>query len=317
MSGLPLVSVVTPTYNQDSFLRATIDSVLAQDYPRVEYRIVNDGSTDSTEDVLYSYGDRIKWETQCNQGQTAAINTGWRKSAGDILAWLNSDDTLLPGAIQSAVAHLKMHPEVAIVYGQTVFVDARGEVIDRGFGGRQFDYLSLVRDCENPIPQPSTFIRRRVLTDVGPLDESLYYFMDWDYWLRTGARHEILFVPEVWSTYRLHEESKTVAGLRKAAPELEGVYTRFFEGGGVPEYIRGFRRQSLCSMYFTTAGYFIAGRDQQGARRAACKAVRTDARCLLSAKGLQKVVYSCFALSRAYVAGRQFAEKQRLRRQFR
>jgi GT2 family glycosyltransferase len=207
------------------------------------------------------------------------------------------------------VGYFQAHAEVAIVYGWTVFVDARGERVNRPFGGREFDYVSFVRDCENPIPQPSTFIRRKVLTDVGPLDESLFYFMDWDYWLRAGARHRIAFLPEVLSTYRLHDQSKTVAGLRRGAPELESVYTRFFETVALPHQIQGLRRKALSSMYFTTAAYFIAGFDQKGARRAAWKAVRTDPRCLLSAKGLHKVLYACFALSAGYAAARRFAGK--------
>jgi glycosyltransferase involved in cell wall biosynthesis len=313
VSDLPLVSVVTPSYNQARFLRATIESVLAQDYPRVEYRVVNDGSTDATEELLRSYGSRFQWQTQSNRGQTAAINSGWTHTRGEILSWLNSDDTLLPGAIRSVVEFLLRRPDVAIAYGRTVFVDARGVPLDRPPGGREFDYASLVRDCENPIPQPSTFMWRRVLSDVGPLDESLYYFMDWDYWLRAGARHRIAFLPKALSTYRLHEGSKTVAGLARAAPELEGIYRRFFDSAALPLEIHKLRRQALSSMYFTTAAYFIAGLDLHGARRAVWKAVRNNPGCVLTWKGVHKALYGCFALSPGYGLTRRLARRMRFR----
>lgn len=307
VSDPPLVSVVTPTYNQAGFLRATIESVLTQDYPRVDYRVVNDGSTDGTESLLRSYGNRVVWTTQRNQGQTAAINAGWRECDGEILAWLNSDDTLLDGSIRSVVQYFQANPSAAIVYGQTVFVDAEGRRLDRPLGGRDFDYTSFVRRCENPIPQPSTFIRRRVYTDVGPLDQSLYYFMDWDFWLRAGLRHQIAFLPEVLSTYRLHDDSKTVAGLVRAAPELERIYRRLFDTPGLPLEVHRLKREAFASMFFTTAGYLVAGGDQRTARRAAFRAVLSDPGSLLSLRGLHKFLYGCLALTSAYRTARRLA----------
>src|SRR4051812_6953262 len=91
--GLPTVSVVTPAYNQADFLRDTVESVLSQDYPNIEYIVLDDGSTDDTPNILAEYGDRFRWETQKNIGQTATINKGWSLTSGDIITWLNSDDT--------------------------------------------------------------------------------------------------------------------------------------------------------------------------------------------------------------------------------
>src|SRR5918997_5227800 len=117
----PLVSIVTPTYNQAAFLRETLDSVLAQDYPFIEHIVIDDGSTDETPRVLEEYAGRVEWERHDNMGQTPTINKGWQRSRGEILTWLNSDDTLLPGAVTKAVEYLQSHPGCDIVFGDTLF----------------------------------------------------------------------------------------------------------------------------------------------------------------------------------------------------
>src|SRR5262249_19380229 len=127
----PLVSVVTPTYNQSAFLRDTIESVLSQDYPAIEYQIIDDGSTDETPTILSKYSERVWIESHENRGQTPTINKGWERAQGDILTWLNSDDTFLPGAVSTAVAFLKEHPEVGIVFGDTLFTNPDGSAIER------------------------------------------------------------------------------------------------------------------------------------------------------------------------------------------
>ena len=231
---LPLVSVVTPTYNQADFLRDTLESVLAQDYPHIEYQVFDDGSTDETPQILAEYSDRIASERQANRGQTPTINKGWERAQGDILTWLNSDDTFLPGAVTKAVNYLQEHPDVAIVFGDTLFTEADGEPIERSKTRADFDYREFVLQCENPIAQPSAFIRREVIEDIGLLDPSYYYFMDWDFWLRAGIRHQIAYFPELLSTYRLHKDSKTVAQASKAAPELEYMYRKFFARTDLP-----------------------------------------------------------------------------------
>src|SRR5712675_288459 len=120
-SGRPLVSIVTPTFNQADFLRDTLDSVLAQDYPNIEYLVIDDGSTDATPAILGEYTGRVEWESQANMGQTPTINKGWERSNGDIITWLNSDDTFLPGAVSKAVSYLEAHPDVGIIFGDSLF----------------------------------------------------------------------------------------------------------------------------------------------------------------------------------------------------
>src|SRR5712664_4752807 len=118
-----LVSVVTPTYNQAAFLRDTVESVLSQDYPAIEYQIIDDGSTDETPRILEEYSGRARIERHQNRGQTPTINKGWERATGDILTWLNSDDTFLPGAVSAAVKYFAEHPDVGIVFGDTLFTN--------------------------------------------------------------------------------------------------------------------------------------------------------------------------------------------------
>ncbi|MGH9848681.1 MAG: glycosyltransferase family 2 protein [Blastocatellia bacterium] len=298
--NLPLVSVVTPTYNQAAFLPETIESLLSQDYPRIDYRIIDDGSTDSTREILAEYTGRVTWETQENQGQTPTINKGWKQARGEILTWLNSDDTFLPGAVSKAVEYLMRYPEVGIVFGETVDTLEDGTPIGMFKPKSGFDYEDFVLRCENPIPQPSAFIRRSVIEDVGDLDTYYYYFMDWDFWLRAGLRHRIGYIPERLSTYRLHAHSKTVSQARRAAPELERMYRKFFAREDLPAHIRKLETQAMANMYFTSGGYFMRGGDPESAARVARQAVRCAPQLLLRPNGLHKLSYCTFGSTALY-----------------
>ncbi|HLA97025.1 MAG TPA: glycosyltransferase family 2 protein, partial [Anaerolineales bacterium] len=141
----PLVSIVTPSFNQGRFLEETIQSVLAQDYPRIEYLIVDGGSTDGSLEIIRRYADRLGWwVSEPDRGQTEALNKGFARARGEIFAWLNSDDTYLPQAVSEAVAYLQAHPEAGMVYGDANLVDEHGRVIGK-FPARQTDYQRLRR----------------------------------------------------------------------------------------------------------------------------------------------------------------------------
>jgi glycosyltransferase involved in cell wall biosynthesis len=290
----PTVSVVTPAYNQGQFLRQTIDSVLTQDYPRIEYRVLDDGSTDDTPRILADYSGRLIWESHANRGQTATINKGWHAATGEILTWLNSDDTLLPGAVRTAVEYLERHPDVGIVFGDTLFTEADGTPLNRTGPLDGFDYREFVRRCENPVPQPSAFLRREVIDRAGPLDPHFRYFMDWDYWLRAGLCCRIGYIPEVLSTYRLHPQSNTVAQSARVAPELEYMYRKFFERGDLPADLRAIRGEAMANMHFTTGGYYAKGGAWGNAARSGLRAVAARPTGLARPRVLHKLAY-CLA----------------------
>lgn len=252
MRGAPLVSVVTPVLNQGVFIAQTVESVLGQDYPRVEYIVVDGGSTDGTLDVLRRYDGRLRWISEPDNGQSAAINKGWRLTNGEIVAWLNADDTYLPGTIRRVVEFLEAHPEVDVAYGDCDYTDDRGRFVRR-YPTRPHDYREMVRSTLNYIPQPATFIRRRVLDAEGMLDENLHYVMDFDYWLRAGRRHTFAYLPMRLATLRLHRSAKSVALGGKFAPELVYIYQRLFGLPDLPDDVRAVESEAMSNIYYRAA----------------------------------------------------------------
>lgn len=227
-NDLPLVSIVTPSFNQARYIEATIQSVLSQDYARIEYLIVDGGSTDGTVEIIKKHEGRLAWwVSEQDQGQTDAINKGFERAQGQILAWLNSDDTYEPGAVSAAVKYLLDHPEVGMVYGNCNFINEDGQVIGK-FGSAQTDYR-LLRQGYVHIPQQTMFFRAQWWKQVGPLDPSFYFAMDYDLWTRLAARTELKYVPQTWANFRLHTTGKTIAADDRCWPEMIRVHYR--DGG--------------------------------------------------------------------------------------
>jgi glycosyltransferase involved in cell wall biosynthesis len=237
----PLVSIVTPSFNQARYIEATIQSVLAQDYPRIEYVIVDGGSTDGTVEVIKKYERRIaSWVSEADKGQTDAINKGFARAKGDVLAWINSDDTYEPGAVSSAVRYLQEHPEVGMVYGDCKFINESGRVIGK-FNAAQTD-LRLLRRGYVHIPQQASFFRADLWRQIGPLDPSFYFAMDYDLWTRLAARSLLKYIPQTWANFRLHTSGKTIVADDRCWPEMIRVHYRdggsFFSAIVAKYYIR-------------------------------------------------------------------------------
>lgn len=306
----PFVSVITPAYNQGIFLRDTIESVLSQDYPNIELIVLNDGSTDNTEQILKEYTGRVIWETQTNMGQTPTINKGWRLSKGEIITWLNSDDTYYPGAVREGVEYLTDHPETGIVFSDSMFTEADGTPIERTRPVPPFNYVDFVKNCENPISQPSSFIRRSVMEMAGELDPKFYYFMDWDFWLRAGLYCRIDHIGAIWSTYRLHAESKTVSQSKKAAPELIYMYEKYFSRTDLPAEILAIKNKAMMNMYFTSGGYFLQGEDKASAAKMAKKALGQYPAGLFSPASLHKFLYCSLGGSGLYKGLKKISGKK-------
>ncbi len=229
MPDAPLVTIVTPSFNQARFIEETICSVLEQDYPRIEYILVDGGSTDGSLEVIRRYADRLAWwASEPDRGQTDAINKGFAHAHGEILAWLNSDDTYLPGAIAEAVDSLQANPKAGMVYGDANLVDESGAVIGK-FPARQTDYRRL-RQGYVHIPQQASFFRASLWQRVGPLDPTFYFAMDYDLWVRLARLAPLCYYPRTWATFRLHDTGKSVVADDRCWPEMLRVHRR--EGGG-------------------------------------------------------------------------------------
>jgi len=231
-----LISIVTPSFNQDRYIEETIRSVLSQDYPSIEYMIVDGASSDETVDIIKKYEDKLAyWVSENDKGQTDAINKGFRHAKGDILAWINSDDTYQPGAVAAVVKYLQEHPEVGMVYGDCSYINESGNVIGK-FNAAQTNYR-LLRQGYTRIPQQTMFFRAELWKQVGPLDPSFYFAMDYDLWTRIAARTQIRYVPQTWANFRLHTSGKTITADDRCWPEMIKVHYR--DGGSFFSVIVG------------------------------------------------------------------------------
>jgi glycosyltransferase involved in cell wall biosynthesis len=235
MNSQLLVSIVTPSYNQARYLEATIQSVLGQTYPNIEYIVIDGGSEDGSAAIIQKYADRLAyWVSERDQGQTDAINKGFAKAKGEVLAWLNSDDTYEPQAVAKAVAYLQAHPRVGMVYGDANFIDQHGRIIGR-FPARQTSYKKLRRGYVH-VPQQAAFWRAELWRQVGPLDPSFYFAMDYDLWVRLARVSKVHYQPEVWANFRLHSEAKTILDDDRCWPEMLRIHRR--DGGSWFSLIR-------------------------------------------------------------------------------
>ncbi|MBP2134452.1 glycosyltransferase involved in cell wall biosynthesis [Methanomicrobium sp. W14] len=229
---MPLVTVVTPSYNQGKFIEETILSVLNQDYPNIEYIVMDGGSTDETLEVLKKYNGRIVWFSEKDNGQTDAINKGLRMAKGEILAYLNSDDTYLPGAVSRAVNYFRENPDAKLLYGEGYHITAEGEVIER-YPTEPFDFNRLAETCY--ICQPTTFWKREVIETVGLFDDKLQFCMDYDYWIRVAEEYGGFdYLPEYLANSRFYQETKTMSKRLEAHAEVLEVMKNHFGKGNVP-----------------------------------------------------------------------------------
>jgi len=308
---LPTLTVVTPAYNQADFLRDTIESVLAQDYPNIEHVVLDDGSTDATPEILKEYTGKIIWESQKNMGQTPTINKGWAMTKGEIITWLNSDDTFYDSSsVGTGINYLLEHPETGIVFGDSMFTEADGTEIERTRPVIDWTYLKFIKNCENLISQPSAFIRREIIEKVGELDPKFYYFMDWDFWMRAGIYFKIEHTDAILSTYRLHADSKTVAQAKKAAPELEYMYKKYFARDDLPAAIRAVEKEAMMNMCFTTGNYYLDGNDPKAASAMADKAFEHNPAGKFKLESLHKYLYCKFGSHPIYRKSRALYRRQ-------
>ncbi|MAE64450.1 MAG: glycosyl transferase [Phycisphaeraceae bacterium] len=231
----PLVSIVTPSFNQGRFIDATVRSVVEQDYPNVEYLVVDGGSTDETLDVLRRYEDALTWISESDDGQSDAVNKGIARTQGAIVGWVNSDDAYCPGAISAVVEAFRANPDAGMIYGGAEWMAEDGSTIAPAVSIERYRYERLL-NYSNFIVQPAAFFRREAIEAVGGLDMSLHYVMDYDLWLRLGRRFHVVHLEgRTLARARCYEETKSSAGGRVRIREMEAMI-RGHGGAGVPAF---------------------------------------------------------------------------------
>lgn len=266
-----LVTVITPSYNHGRFIEETIKSVLTQDYPLIEYIVVDGGSSDNTLEILHRYADRLSWISEPDHGQSDAINKGFRMARGELLAWLNSDDTYEPGAVSKAVNAFRDNPNLALVYGHGGIIDEKGARIRIFEATEPFNLWSLIHKWDY-ILQPTTFFKKAALEKVGLLRIDLNWCMDWDLWIRLGMNYPAAFVNEMLANSREYAETKTSMGGWRRFREIsrlmgQNCSARFPPGlfiYGIDTIAGFFRRRKLFAGLVNRVAAALIGRILKG-----------------------------------------------------
>lgn len=224
-SKLPKISIITPSFNQGRFIEQTINSVLNQNYPKLEYWVIDGGSTDNTIQILKKYEAKLNCISEPDKGQAEAINKGLIRATGQIIAYLNSDDVYKPKAFQTVVDYFNKHPDTTIIAGQASEINAEGKQIGR-YPVKPMNWTQPQPTCS--ICQPAVFWRRDVYKTIGDFDESLHYVMDYEYWLKCTRKYKFTFIPFELAATRYHSQTKTNNSQAKVAEEMISVQKKFY-----------------------------------------------------------------------------------------
>jgi glycosyltransferase involved in cell wall biosynthesis len=247
----PRITIVTPSLNQGQFLEKTIRSVLEQGYPNLEYMVIDGGSTDNSVEIIRKHQDSLAFSaSEPDRGQADAINKGWRRATGEILAYINSDDTYSPNALQVVAETFVRNPEIGLVYGRCLVIDEHSAVI-RERRVRAATLAEILRWSPS-IPQPTMFVRRAAVEAVGFLNPDLHYTMDYDLAIRVGLKYRMQFIPQVLANMRDHPAAKTAVAPLKHVEEGIEVARAFF-ARDLPLEIAALKNETLASLYLRQA----------------------------------------------------------------
>ena len=213
MEKPPKISIITPSLNQGQFLERTILSVLNQDYPDIEYIVMDGGSTDNSLEILKKYHNRVIWKSEPDKGQAHALNKGIKIATGEIIGWLNSDDMYRPNAFKNTADFFLKHVEIGMVYGKCNIIDENDNHICF-YKTEAFNFERYINDADI-IPQQSAFIKKQIIEKVGYLDQNLKYAMDLDLFVRIAKKYNLKYLPTHLASFRRHKGQKSSSGDEK------------------------------------------------------------------------------------------------------
>lgn len=231
---VPKISIITPTLNQSAFIEETIRSVIDQNYPNLEYIIVDGGSTDGTLEIIKKYSKFLSYISEPDNSQSDAINKGIKLSTGEIMAYLNSDDVYLPNCLNKVGEYFLKNPESKIITGKCINIDGEGNKT-RSFITRYKNILlkfenRYLLQITNFISQPATFWRKELSNSIGFFDTNLRYAMDYDYWLRISEFHKIYFYDEFLAKFRIYSKSISGSNSKMQFSEEYKVASKYSKG---------------------------------------------------------------------------------------
>lgn len=297
MNSHPLVSIITPSFNQAAFLERTILSVLNQEYPNLEYWIIDGGSTDGSVDIIKKYENVITgWISEKDRGQADAINKGFSRANGEIIAWMNSDDVYRPGAINAAVQALQENPDCGLVFSDVDSIDSEDKVFNRMIYG---DWGLSDLMTFNIIGQPAVFMRHKTLNEAGTLDLGFHYLLDHHLWLRMALIAGIKYIPgQSWAAARIHPAAKNVINTQGFGQEAFRIADWMKSDSRFQPFAQNLKHRILAGAHRLNAFYLLDGDHPRAALKAYWKgfwqyppAVQKDWRrilfALLSPLGLE------------------------------
>lgn len=254
---MTLVSIITPSYNQAQYLEETIQSVLGQDYTPLEYLVVDGGSKDESLEIIRKYEHHLAWwVSEPDSGQAEAINKGLARVNGEIVSWLNSDDLLMPGAVEQAVTILQAHPELGMVFGDAVTIDSHGQVLNPlSFGDWGLEEFMRFRI----ICQPAVFMRRSILEKAGYLNREFHFLLDHHLWIRLARLAPVQHVPATWAAARHHPGAKNVAQAARFGAEAFRILDWMESQADLAPRIKKDRRYIEAGAHRLNARYLLEG----------------------------------------------------------
>lgn len=244
----PLVTIITATYNQAVYLEQCIESVLSQDYPCIEYIVLDDGSTDQTKQVLNRYSGQIICESHENMGEGNTVNKGFKMAKGQIIGTLSSDDYYYQGAISEQVDRLLSNPNLVVVYPDFDLVDANGIIVDN-IQNYSYNYINMVR-WQACMPGPAALYRRELPEKLNGRDGTFRYVGDFDFWLRAGLLGDFERCPKTFASFRRYEGSQTYQRGYSMAKEHIRLVHKFYALPNLPENIQQVKMEAFSSAYY-------------------------------------------------------------------